>query len=140
MRGLSLVKELKQILFFPEHISLIIKSKLPVIKGDQTKLQQLFQNLISNAVKFIDKDRGLIEIDVIDKKSFYEFSVKDNGIGIEPKYHEKIFKIFHSLNRSKESTGIGLSIVKKIVDLHDGNIWLKSKPGLGTTFFFSLKK
>lgn len=136
----ELVKELKQILFFPEHISLIIKSKLPVIKGDQTKLQQLFQNLISNAVKFIDKDKGLIEIDVIDKKSFYEFSVKDNGIGIEPKYHEKIFKIFHSLNRSKESTGIGLSIVKKIVDLHDGNIWLKSKPGLGTTFFFSLKK
>lgn len=136
----DLVKELKQILYIPEHISLEIKNELPVIKGDKTKLQQLFQNLISNAVKFIDKEKGLIEIAVLDKKSFYQFSIKDNGIGIEPKYHDKIFKIFHSLNKSKESTGIGLSIVKKIVDLHEGDIWLESKPGLGTTFSFTLKK
>lgn len=136
----DLVEGLTKILYIPEHISLELKNKLPIISGDKTKLQQLFQNLISNAVKFIDKEKGLIEIDVVDKKSFYQFSIKDNGIGIEPRYHDKIFKIFHSLNKSKESTGIGLSIVKKIVDLHEGNIWLESVPGIGTTFFFTLKK
>ena len=70
----------------------------------------------------------------------YQFSVKDNGIGIEEQYHEKIFKIFHSLKKSKSSSGIGLSIVKKIVNLHEGEIWLESEPSKGSTFFFTLKK
>lgn len=136
----ALVTDLKTILFVPEHVSISVLNTLPKIEGEKVKLQQLFQNLISNAVKFIDKKVGLVEVDVKDNGTNYQFSIKDNGIGIEEKFHNKIFKIFHSLNKSKDSTGIGLSIVKKIVDLHEGDIWLESKPNIGTTFFFTLKK
>jgi signal transduction histidine kinase len=133
-------KELIAMLYVPKHIKIKSLKQLPTLKGDKTKLQQLFQNLISNAIKFIDKDKGEIIIDVEDLKSHYKFSIKDNGIGIEKKFHDKIFKIFHALNKSKDSTGIGLSIVKKIVDLHEGEIWLDSEPNVGTTFYFTLKK
>ncbi|GAA3612154.1 PAS domain S-box protein [Flavivirga amylovorans] len=136
----DVVSELKTILFVPEHISVNVLNKLPVVKGDKTKLKQLFQNLISNGVKFNDKEQGIIEIDVLEQKSFYQFSIKDNGVGIKKEYHDKIFKIFHSLNTSKESTGIGLSIVKKIIDLYKGEIWIDSEVGKGTTFYFTLKK
>lgn len=136
----DLVKELIEILYIPEHIELKIPSNFPIITGDKTKLQQVFQNLITNAVKFSNKAKGLIEIKVKDTPGFYQFSIKDNGIGIEKKYHEKIFKIFHSLNKSKDSSGIGLSIVKKIVNLHGGQVWLESEPNIGTTFYFTLKK
>lgn len=136
----SMVNDLIHILYIPDHISVHLKNELPTIKGDETKLKQLFQNLISNAVKFIDKEKGLIEIDVKTLKSHYRFSIKDNGIGIDPKYHENIFKIFHSLNKGKDSTGIGLSIVRKIVDLHKGDVWLTSELGKGTQFYFTLKK
>ncbi|MGB6269074.1 MAG: ATP-binding protein [Olleya sp.] len=136
----KLVKELITILYVPKHIEIKSQKKLPSIKGDKTKLQQLFQNLISNAIKFIDKDKGTIIIDVDDLKSHYKFSIKDNGIGIDKKFHDKIFKIFHALNKSKDSTGIGLSIVKKIVNLYEGEIWLDSEPNIGTTFYFTLKK
>ncbi|WP_366911062.1 PAS domain S-box protein [Polaribacter huanghezhanensis] len=134
------VDNIEQILLIPEHINLFRQNKLPVLRGDKTKFQQLFQNLISNAIKFIDKKEGVVTLNVEDKGSFYQFSVQDNGIGIEKKYHNKIFKIFNSLNKSKDSTGIGLSIVKKIVDLYKGEIWLKSKPNVGTTFYFTLRK
>lgn len=135
-----LLKDLIQILFVPDHITINILNPLPEVYGDKVKLQQLFQNLISNAVKFNNKAKGIIEIDVTEQKSFYQFSIKDNGVGIEKEYHDKIFKIFHALNTSKESTGIGLSIVKKIIDLYKGEIWIDSKVGEGTTFYFTLKK
>ena len=135
-----LINDLIKLLFVPKHIKINIKSKLPIVKGDKTKLQQLFQNLISNAIKFIDKENGLIEIDFKDNNSFYQFSIKDNGIGIDKKYHNKIFKIFHALNKSKDSTGVGLAIVKKIVNLHKGEIWLESELNKGTTFYFTLRK
>lgn len=134
------MKDLRRLLFVPEHITINLLKKLPVVKGDPTKFQQLFQNLMSNAIKFSDKDHGIVEIDVVEEPSYYQFSVRDNGIGIDKKFHDRIFKIFHSLNKSKESTGIGLSIVKKIVDLYEGNIWLESELGEGTTFFFTIKK
>ena len=135
-----LVEELKQILLVPNHITIKVLNKLPVVYGDKMKLQQLFQNLIGNAVKFNDKEEGRIEIDVQEQKSFYQFSIKDNGIGVEKKYHDKIFKIFHSLNENKGSSGIGLSIVKKIINLFKGEIWIESEFGKGTTFYFTLKK
>ncbi len=135
-----LIEDLKQILFVPEHISINVLNQLPTIVGDKTKLQQLFQNLISNAIKFNNKEKGLIEIDVEEQQSYYQFSIRDNGVGIEKQHHDKIFKIFHALNKSKESTGIGLSIVKKILDIYKGEIWLESKPNDGTTFFFTIKK
>ncbi|WP_452227165.1 PAS domain-containing sensor histidine kinase [Lacinutrix cladophorae] len=136
----SLVNELVSILYIPDHIEIKSLNTLPNIIGDRTKLQQVFQNLISNSVKFIDKEHGSIIIDVEDLKSHYKFSIKDNGIGIEKKYHDKIFKIFHSLKKSKDSSGIGLSIVKKIINLHEGEIWLDSEPNVGSTFYFTLKK
>lgn len=136
----TVISELGEILFIPDHIEIRLLKKLPIINGDKTRLQQLFQNLLSNAVKFIDKDFGVIEVDASEHNTYYQFSVSDNGVGIEKKYHDKIFEMFHSLTESKESSGIGLSIVKKIVDLYKGEIWLKSTPGKGTTFYFTLKK
>ena len=136
----QVVLDLKKILFIPSHIKVKIQNKLPVVIGERPKIQQLFQNLISNAIKFNDKKRGLVEVDVSEKKSFYQFSIKDNGPGIEKKYHDKIFKIFHSLNKNNSSSGIGLAVVKKIVDLFNGEIWLESKLNEGATFYFTLKK
>ena len=134
------VDSIKKTLFIPENISVNVLSVLPTVKGDCTKFQQVFQNLISNAIKFSNKEKALIEIDFIEKSSFYQFSVKDNGIGIDKKFHDKIFKIFHSLQKSIESTGIGLSIVKKIIGLYGGDIWLESEPNIGSTFYFTIKR
>jgi PAS domain S-box-containing protein len=134
------LSDLKKILFIPKNISVNILNKLPVIRGDKTKFQQLFQNFISNAIKFCDKEIGIVEIDFEDKNTFYQFTVKDNGIGIEKKYHDKIFQVFHSLNKREDSTGIGLSIIKKIIDLHEGDVWLESELNKGTTFYFTIKK
>jgi len=136
----TVINDLKTILYVPDHITINIINKLPTLKGERIKLQQLFQNLISNSIKFNDKEKGVIEIDVKEKASYYQFSVKDNGIGISEKYFDKIFKIFHSLTNSKESTGIGLSIVKKIVDLYKGEIWVESTINEHTTFYFTIKK
>lgn len=103
-------------------------------------MQQLFQNLVSNAIKFSDKKKGIIEIDVIDQGSHYQFSVKDNGIGIDEKFHDRIFGIFQSLDNTKDSTGIGLAIVKKIVTQFQGQVWVDSEIGKGSTFYFTLNK
>jgi len=131
---------LKKALFIPKNISVNVLKKLPILKGDKTKFQQLFQNFISNAIKFCDKEIGIIEIDCKEDTAFYQFSIKDNGIGIDKKYHDKIFEVFHSLNKREDSTGIGLAIVKKIVDLYEGNIWLESELHKGTIFYFTIKK
>ncbi len=135
----KIVDDLKEFLFIPNHISVNKLNKLPTLKGDSTKFQQVFQNFLSNAIKFCDKEIGIIEIDYKENQEYHQFSIKDNGIGIEKKYHDKIFKVFHSLNKREDSTGIGLSIVKKIIELYDGNIWLESEPNKGTTFFFTIK-
>jgi PAS domain S-box-containing protein len=132
--------DIQKIMFVPKNISVLVLNTLPVVSGERSKYQQLFQNLISNAIKFSDKEEGLIQIDVKENKSFYQFSVKDNGIGIEKKYLDKVFKFFHSLKPKKGSSGLGLSIVKKIVDLYQGEIWIESKPKMGTIIYFTLKK
>ena len=108
--------------------------------GDATKFQQLFLNIVSNAIRYIDKSKGIVEIDVKEFHSYYQFSIRDNGIGIEKKDFNRIFKIFQSLTNNKESSGIGLSIVKKIVHLYQGEIWLESEVGLGTVFYFTITK
>lgn len=134
-----LLKDVLNMMEIPSHISIEIP-ELPAVVGDKYRLQQLFQNLISNAVKYNDKPKGLIEIGVEDKKQFWEFYIKDNGKGIDEAYFKKIFKVFEKLENTQDSTGVGLSIVKKIVDLYGGKIWLKSELGAGTTFYFTLKK
>jgi PAS domain S-box-containing protein len=124
----------------PEHFIVNIKNELPILKGDSYKLMQLFQNLITNAVKYCDKEQGIIEIDCTAIKKFWQFSISDNGMGIAEKYQEKIFQIFQVLEESEYSTGVGLSIVKKVIDFYEGDIWLESEVGVGTTFYFTLPK
>jgi signal transduction histidine kinase len=111
-----------------------------VITADQFRVQQLFQNLISNAVNYIDKPIGLVEVSCIEESENYIFLVKDNGPGIAKENQTKIFEIFQSLESSDKSTGLGLSIVKKIIDIYEGEIWIESELGLGTTFFIKLHK
>ncbi len=129
-----------QYIYLPKNIRIIKENRLPVIKGDSYRLHQLFQNLISNAVKYNDKEEGFVRLGCKELKTHYEFSVQDNGVGIDQKYHEKIFTTFQTLGDSNGSSGIGLSIVKKIVNSYDGEIWLESEVGKGTTFYFKLPK
>ncbi len=135
----KLVDEILKIIQVPDHVT-VKYMELPVIKGDKFRLQQLFQNLITNAIAYNDKDQGLIEVGVNGTELYWEFYVKDNGKGIDKAYFNKIFKTFEKLENTGNSTGIGLSIVKKIVDLYGGKIWLNSKVGEGATFYFTLKK
>ena len=102
----------------------------------------LISNLLSNAIKYHDKPQGLIKIDCIDDNGYWKFSVSDNGPGIEEKYFEKIFQIFQTLSPRDqlEGTGVGLTLIKKIVTMYGGNIWLESEIGRGSTFFFTLPK
>jgi PAS domain S-box-containing protein len=119
-----------------------ILTKLPNIYGAKPRIEQVFQNLISNAINYNDKAEGLIEISHEELPTCYLFKVKDNGIGIHEKYFDKIFQIFQTLNTrdTHESTGIGLAIVKKIVTSHHGTIYLESEAKEGTTFIFTIEK
>ncbi|WP_289044894.1 ATP-binding protein [uncultured Olleya sp.] len=135
----NLIDNVLKIIQVPNHIN-ITKPNLPIVKGDKYRLQQLFQNLIGNAIKYNDKDKGLIEIGVEEQKQYWQFYIKDNGKGIDSSYFDKIFKTFNKLENTTDSSGIGLSIVKKIVELYGGKIWLQSQVNIGTTFYFTLKK
>jgi len=117
-------------------------SNLPVYTGIESQQIQLFQNLINNAIKFKHPDREpVIEISAQSKDENWEFAIKDNGIGIAQKFHNKIFEIFQRLNNSEQSgTGIGLSICKKVAELNGGKIWFESTEGKGSTFFFTIPK
>ncbi len=136
----EVVKEIEEIIYIPDNVKIKIVQELPTIKADRTKIHQLFQNFLSNAAVNIDKPKGSIEIDYNETDSHWEFSIKDNGVGIPEEYHEKIFQIFQSIGNQERSTGIGLSIVKKIIDRYNGKVWLESEIGEGTTFFFTLAK
>ena len=132
-----LVKETVDLMHLPEHITIKVH-KMPTILADRFKIQQLFQNLIGNAISSIDKPQGMIEVIARDLDDSYQFEIKDNGKGINPAYFHKIFQVFQKLENDSESTGIGLSIVKKIVHFYDGKIWLDSAERVGTTFYFTL--
>ena len=115
---------------------------LPVIKAEKGQIHQLFQNLIGNAIKYSSPRAPLIEVGYEDQELHWQFFVKDHGIGINPKFFDKIFIIFQRLHNKSEfsGTGIGLAICKKIVERHGGNIWVESEPGDGSTFFVRLPK
>ena len=136
----QVIAQIKEIIFLPEHITISVMDTLPTIKADKTQIQQVFQNLINNAAEHIDKEVGKINIGFEAIPGFWKFSVADNGIGIAEEYHKKIFDIFQSVHDKAKSTGIGLSIVKKIITLYDGKIWVESTVGKGTTFYFTFKK
>ena len=126
--------------FLERKIEVMIQASLPRFVFNHLLLTQLFENLISNAVKFMgNQSHPRIEIGGRELKEGVEIYVRDNGIGIDPAYHEKVFSIFQRLKDVEaDGTGIGLSIVKKIIDLAGGKIWIESKKGEGTTFFFQL--
>ncbi len=117
------------------------RASLPLVYGDKGQLSRLFQNLIGNAVKYRDPARAPhISIKAERQDGFWTFSVQDNGIGIEPQHFERIFRVFQRLHGrgTYEGNGIGLAICKKIVERHGGRIWVESKPGQGTCFYFTL--
>lgn len=137
------VIETLQILLLERGTEWVIHQDLPTITCERVRIKQVFENLIDNANKYMgeENDKPRIEIGFHDKGDFFEFFVKDNGIGIKKEYHEKVFEIFTRLGDVEvEGTGIGLTIVKKIIETHGGKIWLDSDVGKGTTVYFTLPK
>lgn len=118
----------------------VTRSDLPIVMADRSQLRQLFQNLISNAIKFRGERAPRVHVTAEPDGDEWRFAISDNGIGLDPQYAERIFALFQRLHTRDEyeGTGIGLAICKKIVERHGGRIWVESRPGEGTTFFFTL--
>jgi signal transduction histidine kinase len=137
----TLVKDVLELLAPPESVTLDVQPELPTVQGEKTKLEQVFMNLIGNALKFAAASRPdpCIEVGCRAIESGFEFSIRDNGPGIEPRFHERIWGVFQTLqSRDKvEGTGIGLSVVKKIVETRGGSVSIRSEPGEGATFLFT---
>ena len=121
----------------------VTHDSLPAVQADQKMLAQVFQNLIENAIKYRGPEPPRVHISAQKTPDEWVFSVRDNGIGIDPQQFEKIFRIFHRLHRDKEAAdgaGIGLAIAKKVVERHGGRIWVESEVGQGSTFYFTLPR
>jgi two-component system, chemotaxis family, sensor kinase Cph1 len=120
----------------------VTRDPLPTVKGDEVQLPQLFQNLIGNALKFRSAGVPRIHIEAKESPSEWQLTVRDNGIGIEPQYFERIFMLFQRLHTKGDypGTGIGLAICKKVIERHGGRIWVESKIGEGSAFHFTLAK
>jgi len=120
-------------------IELRIDPNLPTVYGDRVRLVEVVQNLIDNAIKFMGNQMNpLIEIGARQQDGGWILFVRDNGMGISPKYHERIFNLFDKLDPQSDGTGIGLAIVKRIIEFHNGRIWVEGEIGQGSTFYFSL--
>jgi signal transduction histidine kinase len=126
----------------PEHVSITVEGPLPTVVVEHTRITQVFQNLLTNAVKYMDKPAGQIAVACTDQDDAWMFSISDNGPGIDGRHFDRIFKIFQTLapRDEFESTGVGLTLVKKIVELYGGSVWVESEIGQGSTFFFTLPK
>jgi signal transduction histidine kinase len=138
----KLLAEVLDSLAPPAEFTINIEGEMPTLVTESLPLQQVFTNLISNGIKHHDRSDGKIVISVKEQEKFYQFFVKDDGPGIAPEYHQKIFGIFQTLTArdQQENTGIGLSIVKKIIEHHGGKICVQSNVGQGTTFYFTWPK
>lgn len=137
-----LVSEIIESLLPPPNIEVVIDNHLPTIFDNRAAITQVFLNIINNAIKYCDKPEGHVHIGYEEMQKHYQFYISDNGVGIDSKFYDKIFEIFQTLQDkdSSDSTGIGLSIVKKIVSSQGGTIWLKSELGVGSTFYFTWPK
>ncbi|MES2261265.1 MAG: PAS domain S-box protein [Pseudomonadota bacterium] len=137
-----LLADVVDLLAPPPEVEIRRAPGLPLVVGEPTRLQQVFHNLISNAIKYMDKPQGLVQVGCEDGGAHWRFYVRDNGPGIEQRHFERIFQLFQTLAARDriESTGVGLALVKKIVEMYHGQIWLESEVGAGTTFWFTLPK
>ena len=122
------------------HITVLTQPNLPSVHGDRQRLIEVLQNLLDNAVKYMgDQPAPRIEIGLYGEENGKPIIfIRDNGIGIASEYHERIFGLFNKLDPNSEGTGVGLALVKRIVEVHGGRIWIESEPGKGTTFYFSV--
>jgi two-component system sensor kinase FixL len=138
----GLVRGVVDMLAPPSNIQITVQEGLPTLRLEPVKVGQVFQNLLSNAIKYMDKPEGRIHVACTEEAATWRFSVADNGPGIEEKYFEKIFQMFQTLSPRDtfESTGVGLTIVKKIVETYQGTVWVESQMGVGSTFLFTLPK
>ena len=125
-----------------ESKAIVTNEELPMVRADSSQLVQVFQNLLANAIKFRGEDFPDIHVSVRDGGREWVFSIRDNGIGIDRQYADRIFVIFQRLHTRQEypGTGIGLAVCKRIVERHGGRIWFESEPGKGSTFFFTVPK
>jgi len=135
----DILDEIQSLLNPPDAITISYDRDLPSLTGQRTLITQVFQNLISNAIKYNDKEAGSIDICFEADDDHYHIAVKDNGPGIAPKYHKKIFGLFERLetDQNVESTGVGLALVKKITEQHGGRVSIESEFGQGSTFIVS---
>lgn len=134
----ELLSEVVELIAPPEQVRIEVGEGMPVLWSERLPLQQVFMNLIGNAIKYAGGDAPLVQVSARELGAQWEFAVRDNGPGIAPEYHERIFGIFQMLEaRDKvEGTGIGLSIVKKLVESRGGRVWVESEEGAGSTFRF----
>jgi len=138
----ELINNIIDLICPPSNFTIEFPDNLPILYTEKIKLHEVFQNMISNGIKYNDKEKGLLKISCKEMEDRFEFAVSDNGVGIKPEHQEKIFGIFQTLQPKDkiESTGIGLTIVKKIIEQQDGTILVESEFGKGTTFRFTWKK
>jgi signal transduction histidine kinase len=138
----ELVEDIIFMLAPPDHIKIEIHGQMPEVQSGKIKLQQVFSNILSNAIKYNDKEEGKIDIECSEQGNLYKFAISDNGPGIAPEYRDKVFEIFQTLHaRDKyESTGVGLAIVKKIIEENGGSIHITDSDSMGTSFVFTIPK
>jgi len=138
----ELVPAVIDLLAPPPHIRVTVETPLPRIVIEPTRIAQVFQNLLSNAVKYMDKPEGRVRVGCTEEGGWWKFYVSDNGPGIEEKDRQRVFQLFQTLKPRDEadSTGVGLAVVKKAVEMYGGRVWIESKVGEGSTFYFTLPK
>ena len=137
----SILEEIIITLKVPPHIQINIKDNIPSIKGEKTKIIRLYTELIKNAVLFNDKEKGMVDVGFKQENNQVIYSIKDNGPGIAEHNRERIFNIFQTLKPKDEAetTGMGLTLANKIVEVHNGKLWLESEEGTGSTFYFTIE-
>jgi two-component system sensor kinase FixL len=138
----AVVREVIGALERPHHVKVATLGNFPVVRASRVKLEQVFQNLLSNAIKYSDKPQGLVRVTCTSDSDCWKFGVSDNGPGIAEKDRERVFELFQTLRPrdQADSTGVGLAVVKKIVETYGGNVWVESEPGEGSSFYFTFPK
>ena len=136
----QLILDIRDQIMPTKQIDLVFASEMPVVLSHRNQLEQVVHNLMSNAIKFSPEEHARITWRCTQEDDKYELSIQDNGIGIEEKFFDKIFQLFQSLSVRQDSSGVGLAIVKKVVNALGGEVWLTSEYGIGTTFYFTIPK